>query len=92
MSFAVKWLTKRVLQALTQDKSKIGTRIGMGFGIIAGAVLAGGPGTGGIIGDDPNNLDFTGAFIYGGVTLAAAGLIFVVLRCWKAGWKVIAKV
>jgi len=64
----------------------------MGFGIIAIAVLLGGPGTGGIIGSDPNNLDFTGAFIYGGVTLAAAGMIFVALRMWKAGWKVIAKI
>jgi len=64
----------------------------MGFAVISVAVLLGGPGTGGIIGDDPNNLDFNGAFIYGGVTLAAAGLIFVALRFWKAGWKVIARI
>jgi len=64
----------------------------MGFGFIAFAVLLGGPGTGGIIGDDANNLDFNGAFVYGGVTLLVAGLIFVGLRFWKAGWKVVAKI
>lgn len=64
----------------------------MGFGIIALAVLLGGPGTGGIIGSDPNNPDFTGAFIYGGVTLLAAGVIFIGLRFWKAEWKLLVKV
>lgn len=37
--------------ALTKDKTKIGTRIGMGFGMISFGVLAGGPGGGAILGN-----------------------------------------
>lgn len=78
--------------ALTDDKSKIGTRIGMAFGIIGFGVLAGGPGGGAILGDTVGNLDWTATWAYGGTTSIVAGFFFVVLRVWKAGWQLKMKV
>lgn len=77
---------------LTQDKSKVGTRIGMGFAIIGIGVLAGGPGAGGIIGTDDSNLNWTGAWVYGGVCVLVASVIFAVVRVMKGGTKLMAKV
>ncbi|KAF2171966.1 hypothetical protein M409DRAFT_50573 [Zasmidium cellare ATCC 36951] len=76
---------------LTKDKSKVGTRIGMGFAIIGLGVLAGGPGAGGIIGSDSNNLHWTGAWIYGGVCVLAASVVFAVVRVMKGGTKLMVK-
>ncbi|KAL5342267.1 major facilitator superfamily domain-containing protein [Aspergillus crustosus] len=70
--------------ALAEDKSKIGTRIGMGFGMMALGVLAGGPGAGDILGEG-GDMNWTGVWVFGGVsTLVAAG-IFAVLRVAKFG-------
>ncbi|KAJ9664228.1 hypothetical protein H2198_000446 [Neophaeococcomyces mojaviensis] len=71
--------------ALTQDKRLIGTRIGMGFGIFGFGVLCGGPAAGSILGADEGNLNWTGLWVYAGVTLLASGVIFAALRVWKAG-------
>ncbi|KAL2812316.1 major facilitator superfamily domain-containing protein [Aspergillus granulosus] len=72
--------------ALTKDKSKIGTRIGMGFGMMAFGVLAGGPGAGDILGNG-GTMNWTGLWVFGGVsTLVAAG-IFLVLRVAKFGFR-----
>ncbi|EME48913.1 hypothetical protein DOTSEDRAFT_162812 [Dothistroma septosporum NZE10] len=70
---------------LTADKSKVGTRIGMGFGMVALGVLAGGPGGGGILGNDDHNLHWTSTWIYAGVTCLAASAIFAVVRVLKGG-------
>ena len=80
---------------LTADKSKVGTRIGMGFAIMSCGVLVGGPGAGGILernGQDPSRLDWTGTWILGGVCPLAAGVAFVVLRMWRSGPKLMVKV
>ena len=72
--------------ALTEDKSKIGTRMGMGFGIIAFGFLVGGPGGGDILGEnDP--LNWHGLWILGGVTTCMAGVIYWGLRTFKYGAK-----
>ncbi|CEL03768.1 hypothetical protein ASPCAL04912 [Aspergillus calidoustus] len=77
--------------ALTEDKSKIGTRIGMGFGMMAFGVLAGGPGAGDILGG-AGDLNWDGLWVFGGVaTLVAAGVFFV-LRIVRGGFKVAVKV
>ena len=76
--------------ALTEDKTKIGTRIGMGYGMIGFGVLCGGPGGGAILGATAP-LNWTGLWIYGGVTACAAGVIFLLLRIWKAGPKLMVK-
>jgi len=75
--------------ALTEDKSKVGTRIGMGFAMLGFGVLAGGPGGGGILQRNPNGLDWTGTWVYAGVTVLAAGGIFCVLRVMRGGFKVV---
>lgn len=78
--------------ALTKDKSKIGTRIGMGFGVLGLGVLAGGPGGGGILGTNNNDLNWTGAWAYGGATAMFSGFVFIGLRIYKAGWKLKVKI
>jgi len=77
---------------LTKDKSKIGTRIGMGFGAIAFSVLLGGPGTGGILGSNAERPNWTGTWIWGGVMLVAAALLLGLLRMQQAGWKLMVKI
>ena len=77
--------------SLTADKTKLGTRLGMGFAVIALGVLAGGPGGGGILQADPQNLNWNGTWAYSGATLLAAGMIFVVVRFLKVGGKLMIK-
>ena len=81
-----------IFVVLTKDKSKIGTRIGMGFAIVAFGVLAGGPGGGAIIGADSKNLHWKSVWTYGGVMAMGAAVIFTILRFWRAGGKLKAKV
>lgn len=69
---------------LTQDKSRIGTRIGMGFALLSLGMLVGGPGGGAILGP---GLDWTSTWVFGGVMLLASGLVFAILRVWKFGAK-----
>ncbi|KAL1588109.1 hypothetical protein WHR41_03315 [Cladosporium halotolerans] len=78
--------------SLTADKTKLGTRLGMGFAVIALGVLAGGPGGGAILQSDPSNLDWKGTWAYSGATLIAAGAIFFIVRFLKVGAKVVTKV
>lgn len=78
--------------ALTKDKSKIGTRIGMGFGIIGFGTLAGGPGGGDVLQRYTNTLDWTALWIYGGVADLVACLFFLAVRFYKVGWKLKVKV
>jgi predicted MFS family arabinose efflux permease len=77
--------------SLTADKTKLGTRLGMGFAVIALGVLAGGPGGGGILQADPENLNWNGTWAYSGATLLAAGIIFTVVRFMKVGGKLMIK-
>ncbi|KAK5123294.1 hypothetical protein LTR85_002724 [Meristemomyces frigidus] len=80
---------------LTKDKSKVGTRIGMGFAIVGCGVLAGGPGGGGILqrkGSGAADLDWAGTWTFGGVCVIAAGVVFTALRFWKVGFKLMVKV
>jgi MFS family permease len=72
--------------ALTKDKSKIGTRIGMGFGMIGFGVLAGGPGGGSILGDH-GSLHWHGLWAFGGVCACVAGLMYAALRIARYGFK-----
>lgn len=76
---------------LTKDKSRIGTRIGMGFAMIGVAVLIGGPAGGAVLGTNANDLNWTGTWIFGGVTAMAAAAIFIGLRVSQSGWKLFIK-
>ena len=73
------------LVALTADKTKIGTRIGMGTAMIGVGVLIGGPGGGGILQRDSNKLDWTGTWAFTGAMTMAAGLVFLALRIMRVG-------
>lgn len=73
--------------ALTKDKSKIGTRIGMGYAMIGFGALAGGPGGGSILGEE-GVLNWTGLWTFGGVASLVSGVMFFALRVAKFGWRV----
>jgi hypothetical protein len=60
----------------------------MGFAMLSPAVFCGGPGTGGILGGNPANYDWTGVWIYGGVVSLISGCIFILLRVLRVGWKI----
>ena len=67
---------------LTQDKSKVGTRMGMGFMILGFGVLIGGPGGGRILGDDLHNLHWVSLWVFGSVMAVMSGLLMLGLRFW----------
>ena len=69
--------------ALTEDKSKIGTRIGMGMAIFALGTLTGGPGGGAILQMNPKHLDWTGMWAFGGACIMAAVLVYIAVRVMK---------
>ncbi|KFZ16889.1 hypothetical protein V501_02022 [Pseudogymnoascus sp. VKM F-4519 (FW-2642)] len=67
---------------LIADKSKIGTRIGMGFAAFSFGVLAGGPGGGSVIGSNAGELHWQHLWIYGGCTMMASGVLLFAQRFW----------
>lgn len=69
---------------LTENKSVIGTRIGQGFAIGGLGLLIGGPSAGAILGTT-EPLNWTGLWVFGGVTVCVAGLLLVAVRVMKAG-------
>ena len=72
--------------ALTKDKTKIGSRLGMGYGFIAFGMLAGGPGGGHLLGQaDP--LNWNGLWGYTGGMCVVSGLMYGGLRLAKYGAK-----
>lgn len=73
--------------ALTKDKSKIGTRIGMGFGMIGLGVLAGGPAGGAILAHS-GNTNWHGVWIFGGVCALVAGFMYAGVRVALYGFRV----
>jgi hypothetical protein len=77
---------------LTEDKSKIGTRIGMGFAFIGFAVLAGGPGGGNVLGNNNADLHWHKLWIYGATMMLACGIMQIGLRFWLAKGKMFVKV
>ncbi|KAF2134744.1 monocarboxylate permease-like protein-like protein [Dothidotthia symphoricarpi CBS 119687] len=79
---------------LTKDKSMLGTRVGMGFGVIGFGMLVGGPGAGRVLSPSSSPtgaLDFTGLWIFGGVAAIASGLLYCVVRFLLAGSKLVVK-
>lgn len=71
-------------RVLTENKSLIGTRIGQGFAIAGFGLLIGGPSAGAVLGaSDP--LNWTGLWVYGGVTACLAGLVYACVRIMRSG-------
>ena len=81
-----------LFMALTKDKTKLGTRMGMAYAMVGLSVLPGGPGSGGILRHDTNRLDWTAAWTFAGVFPLAACLVFCGLRVWQGGLKLMVKV
>lgn len=75
---------------LTADKSKIGTRVGMGFAMVGFGALVGGPGGGNILGTVAP-LNWTGLWAFGGVTCCLSGIIYCGIRVAKTGPKLMVK-
>ena len=59
----------------------------MGAATMGLGILAGGPGGGGILQRNPPSLDWTGTWAFAGATMMAAGVVFLILRFMKAGFK-----
>lgn len=76
---------------LTENKSMIGTRTGQGFAIGGLGLLLGGPSAGTILGS-VHPLNWTGLWVYGGVTACVAGLILVGVRIMRSGFVLKTKV
>ncbi|KAK4109807.1 monocarboxylate permease-like protein, mch4 [Canariomyces notabilis] len=69
---------------LTANKAMIGTRVGQGFSIAGFGLLLAGPSAGTILGTvEP--LNWTGLWVYAGVTVCASSLILFGLRFSKSG-------
>lgn len=77
--------------ALTKDRSKIGTRIGMAFAIIGVGVFAGGPGSGGILALNSDGTNWTGVWVFGGVVFMASAVVQTGVRISRTGMKLMAK-
>ncbi|KHN95592.1 Major facilitator superfamily domain, general substrate transporter [Metarhizium album ARSEF 1941] len=73
---------------LTKDRANIGTRMGMAFGIIGLGVFVGGPGGGAILASGGGD-NFNGLWVFGGAASLVSSVLFMVVRAWKAGCKMI---
>ncbi|KAK1998254.1 major facilitator superfamily transporter [Colletotrichum falcatum] len=76
---------------LTEDKSKLGTRMGMGYSMSSLGYLAGAPGAGAILGSLAP-LEWTGLWIYCSMASFASGLIYAAIRVYNTGWKLRVKI
>ncbi|CEJ94781.1 hypothetical protein VHEMI10293 [[Torrubiella] hemipterigena] len=73
---------------LTKDRATIGTRMGMAFGIIGLGVFVGGPGGGGLLASGSGN-NWDALWTFGGVASLVSGVLFMGVRVWKAGLKLV---
>ena len=81
-----------VMVSITKDKSRIGTRIGMAFSFIGLGILAGGPGGGRILGSNPSSSNWERTWIYAGVCALVSGAIFVGLRFYRGGRRLMLRI
>ncbi|KAJ5930363.1 hypothetical protein N7466_005856 [Penicillium verhagenii] len=72
--------------AMTKDRSKIGTRMGMGFGMIGLGVLAGGPSSGAILARSASG-NWNGVWTFGGVCIVVASFLYLGIRVKSYGLK-----
>ncbi|KAI3325975.1 monocarboxylate permease-like protein, mch4 [Xylariaceae sp. AK1471] len=70
---------------LTENKSMIGTRIGMGFALSGFGLLAAGPIAGAILSATSNPLNWAGVWVFGGLAAVISGLLHASVRIMRAG-------
>ncbi|OAA43652.1 Major Facilitator Superfamily protein [Metarhizium rileyi] len=76
--------------SLTQDKSAIGTRIGMGYSLAGLGYLAGAPAAGKVL-NSAGALDWHSLWLYCGLMSIAASLTYLAVRVSKMGFRVLVK-
>ncbi|CBX99428.1 similar to monocarboxylate permease-like protein [Plenodomus lingam JN3] len=79
---------------LTKGKSRLGTRVGMGFSVIGFGMLIGGPGAGRILDPSANSdaeLDFVSLWMFGGVVTVVSGFLYLLVRLLLTGRKLMVK-
>ncbi|CBF89303.1 hypothetical protein AN0528.2 [Aspergillus nidulans FGSC A4] len=84
MSGALIGLPPVCLAMLTGDKSRLGTRIGMGYAIIALGVLISGPSSGAIL-RNGTSLDWHALWTFGGVPTCVSAFMYAAIRMAKYG-------
>lgn len=77
---------------LTKDKSKIGTRIGMGMATCGLGVLSSGPIGGAILGTNAEDLHWTRLWIFSGCLMIGSSVILYSVRFWLAKGKLFVKI
>ncbi|KAI1736669.1 monocarboxylate permease-like protein, mch4 [Xylaria scruposa] len=73
------------IQMLTENKSMIGTRIGMGFALAGFGLLAAGPIAGAILEATTNPLNWTGVWVFGGLAAVISALCHASVRIMRTG-------
>lgn len=87
MSGALIGLPPLCFVALTQDKSKLGTRIGQGYALAGLGVLASGPSAGATLGHG-DHLNWRSLWAFGGACTLASGIGYALIRVKKYGFKI----
>ncbi|KAI0877455.1 monocarboxylate permease-like protein, mch4 [Hypoxylon argillaceum] len=72
-------------RVLTENKSMIGTRIGMGFAFAGLGLLAGGPVAGAILGTTTGQLNWTGVWVFGGTAGIISAVFHAIVRLIRSG-------
>jgi hypothetical protein len=85
----VQGLFMTALASLTTDLSKMGTRLGMVFTILAFCTLTGAPIAGALI--DAEGGKFLAMQLFGGTTMLVGTLILFAARWAKSGWVLMKK-
>ncbi|KAI1431269.1 monocarboxylate permease-like protein, mch4 [Xylaria sp. CBS 124048] len=70
---------------LTENKSMIGTRIGMGFAMSGFGLLAAGPIAGAVLSATTDPLDWTGVWAFGGASAVLAASCHTAVRVMRSG-------
>ena len=78
------------IASLTDDMTKVGSRMGLSFLVVSFAVLCGTPIDGAIL--DSRGGDFTYGVVFAGVVCFTGGIILTASRIAKSGWKLKVKV
>ncbi|KAI0902870.1 monocarboxylate permease-like protein, mch4 [Ustulina deusta] len=73
-----------IFRLLTDNKSMVGTRIGMGFALAGLGLLAAGPIAGTIL-SSTHPLNWTGVWVFGGLAAIISGLLQAFVRVMRSG-------
>ena len=81
-------LPPTVFVTLSPSRSIVGTRMGMGFAIVAFSLLIGTPIAGAIL---KSSAGFVGVWVFGGCLIVGGSALMGIARGTKVGWRITAK-